>query len=481
MLKHLPETALNTLLHIFNGIWTTGVFPESWRLATIIPIPKPGKDHAEPTNYRPIALTSCLCKTLERMINKRLVWYLESNNLITKFQSGFRAERSTNDNLVRLETFIRDAFIKREHVVAVFFDLEKAYDTTWRYGILKDLHNFGLKGRLPNCIKSFLEDRTIQVRVGSTLSDLYDQEQGVPQGAILSTTLFNVKLNEIINCLDYKTDGSLYVDDFCICFRSKNMRTIERHLQQCLNRIEDWATRNGFKFSKSKTQCVHFCQQRKIHSDPALYIYGSQTPLVAESKFLGVIFDRKFSFIPHIKYVKAKCLKALNLLKVLSHTSWGADRTTLLHLYRSLIRSKLDYGSIVYGSARKSYLQMLDTVHNQGLRLALGAFRTSPVSSLNVEADEPSLWLRREKLSLQYAANPSNPVFEVTFPPQFQEYYERKPNAIKSFGLRIAPLLESAYINTKNIQKHSFSDIPSWCITKPTILFDLHNSKKVTF
>ena len=88
---------------------------------------------------------------------------------------GFRAERSTNDNLVRLETFIHDAFIKREHVV-VFFDLEKAYDTIWRYGILKDLYNFGLKGRLPNFIKSFLEDRTIQVRVGSTLSDLYGQE-----------------------------------------------------------------------------------------------------------------------------------------------------------------------------------------------------------------------------------------------------------------------------------------------------------------
>ena len=83
MLKHLPESALDTLLHIFNGIWTTGVFPESWRLATIVPIPKPGKDRAEPTNYRLIALTSCLCKTLERMINKRLVWYLESNNLIS--------------------------------------------------------------------------------------------------------------------------------------------------------------------------------------------------------------------------------------------------------------------------------------------------------------------------------------------------------------------------------------------------------------
>ena len=178
-------------------------------------------------------------------------------------------------------------------MVAVFFDLEKAYDTIWRYRILKDRHNFGLKGRLPNFIKSFLEDRTIQVRVGSTL---YDQEQDVSQGAILSTTLFTVKLNDIINCLDYKTDGSLYVDDFRICFRSKSMRTIERHLQQCLNRIEDWATRNSFKFSKSKTQGVHYCQQRKIHNDPALYIYGSQIPVVAESKFLGVIFDRKLFF-----------------------------------------------------------------------------------------------------------------------------------------------------------------------------------------
>ena len=115
---------------------------------------------------------------------------------------------------------------------------------------------------------------------------------------------------------------------------------------------------------------------------------------------------------------------------MLSHTSWGADRTTLLKLYRSLVRSKLDYGCIIYGSARKSYLQMLDPIHNQGLRLALGAFRTSPVASLYVEADEPSLYSRREKLSLQYAirlaANPSNPAHEVTFPPNYVNLYEQK-------------------------------------------------------
>ena len=109
----------NTFRH-FNVMWETGKFPESWELATIIRIPKPRKDHAELTNYRPIALTSCFCKTLERMINTRLVWYLEFNNLISPLQSGFRSERSTNDNLVRLETFRRYAFVKGTCCSCVF-------------------------------------------------------------------------------------------------------------------------------------------------------------------------------------------------------------------------------------------------------------------------------------------------------------------------------------------------------------------------
>ena len=101
---------------------------------------------------------------------------------------------------------------------------------------------------------------------------------------------------------------------------------------------------------------------------------------------------------------------------------------------------------------------MLDPIHNQGLRLALGAFRTSTVASLYVEADEPSLYSLREKLSLQYAirlaANPSNPAHEVTFPPNYVDLYEQKPKAIKSFGIRISPLFE----------KHFSPNIPAWCM-----------------
>ena len=298
------------------------------------------------------------------MINKRITWFLESNNHISWFQSGFRSDPSTTDNLVRLETFIRDAFIRKEHVVAVFFDFEKAYDTTWRYGILKDINKLGLRGRLPTFIENFLADRTMQIRVGSSLSDYYDQEQGVPQGGVLSTTLFNIKINDIVKCLGNLTDCHYMLMTSVSVIAQKVWKRLSVNYNKIGIRLKIGQQAMALKFSKLKKQCVHFCQLRKQHDDPVLHLYGSSIPVVEESKFLGILFDRKLSFILNIKYLKAKCLKALNLLKVLFHTSWGADLTTLLKLYWSLVRPKLDFGCIIYGSARKSYLQMLDPIHN---------------------------------------------------------------------------------------------------------------------
>ena len=328
-LKHLSLSCLSILLDILNEIWADGKYPPSWSEALIIPIPKPGKDPKNDNSYRPIALTSCLCKTMERIINNRLVWFLESNNLLTALQSGFRRSRCTTDHLIRLETFIRQSFSKKEHNVAIFFDLEKAYDTTWKYGIMKDLYDFGLRGYLPIFIEKFLNDRTFQVRVGSTLSDYFDQEMGVPQGSILSVTLFSIKINSIVKNLTQNTEGALYVDDLQICFSGKHMRSIERQLQMCLNNLENWANENGFKFSTSKTVCVHFCKQREPHLDPDLRLYGESIPVVTQVKFLGVIFDSKLTFEPHIGQLKLKCQNALKSLRVVSHMDWGGDRETL--------------------------------------------------------------------------------------------------------------------------------------------------------
>jgi len=232
MLKHLPQSALLTLLHIINKLWSSESFPSAWQQAVVLPIPKIDKDKSDPSSYRPIALTSCLCKVVKRMINGRLVWYLEKNKLITNMQSGFRKHKSTTDNLVWLETFIREAFVQKQHAVAIFFDLEKAYDTTWKHGIMKDLFDVGLCGRLPMFIQGFLQNRQFQVRLGSDMSNVFKQEMGVPQGSILSVTVFALKINSIVKSLSPGVECSLYVDDFLICYRSKFVHIIERHLHQ---------------------------------------------------------------------------------------------------------------------------------------------------------------------------------------------------------------------------------------------------------
>ncbi|KAG1677310.1 RNA-directed DNA polymerase from mobile element jockey [Nymphon striatum] len=484
MLKHLPDCSLALILNIFNTIWITGAIPSSWLEATVIPIPKPGKDHTDPLNYRPIALTSCICKTMERMINCRLTYYLETNNILTRYQSGFRRQRSTIDHLVRFETLVREAFVRREHLAAVFFDLEKAYETTWKYGILRDLFNSGLRGRMPIFIKHFLTNRKFRVRVGTTFSDFFDLEMGVPQGSILSVTLFSLKINDIVNHVKSGTECFLYVDDLVVAYASKSISTIERHLQLSLNKIEKWTNENGFKFSSSKTVSMHFCLLTRPHHDPQLRLGSSPIPLVNSTRFLGLIFDKKLNFLKHMQVLKSKCLRALNLLRILSNTNWGADRKVMLRFYRSLIRSKLDYGSVVYGSARKSYLRVLDPVHNQGLRLSLGAFRTTPAESLYVEAHEPSLYLRREKLSLQYAcrlrANPENPCYDVTFHPNHRETFARRQNSIPTFGLRVLPLFEQIGLPLGNIARCVLPSIPPWTMHRPIINFSLTGLKKGT-
>ena len=179
--------------------------------------------------------------------------------------------------------------------------------------------------------------------------------------------------------------------------------------------------------------------------------------------------------------MRTKCLKALNLLKVLAHTDWGADRKVLMRLYRSLIRSKLDYACIIYGSARKSHLQMLDSIHHQGLRLVSGAFRTSPVESILAETNEPSLYLRREKLALNYfcqvQSNPNNPANEI-IRPRYERLYDQKPKALRPFGLRCKQSMETFEIKPESINQHTVPEIPPWKIQKPTVLFQLSSNKK---
>ena len=255
--------------------------------------------------------------------------------------------------------------MQTSHALAFVLYLEKAYDTTWKHGILSDLWDLGFRRHLPTCIDGFLSDRFCEVRVGSTLCELHEQEMGVPQGSILSPALFSTKNNNIAKSVLKGTDSSLFLDDCALCVRGRSVQRVERAMQLCLNSVQNWISKNGFKVSISKTVCMHFCRQNGVSPEPNnIIVLDKYIAVVKEAKCVGLIFDPKLTFQSHIQYLKTSCLKALDIIRVVGQTDWGADRTVLPHLYRSLVRSKLDYGSIVYGSALKSLLKQLGPIHH---------------------------------------------------------------------------------------------------------------------
>ena len=153
MIKNCHSNLKYHILEIFNRIYSQNVFPKIWKTAIIIPIRKPDKDPTNPLNYRPISLTSCLCKLLEKMINMRLMWYLEQGNHINPNQSGYRPNRSSTDSLAKFETDVSDSISRGEHTIAVFLEM----------------HRVGIRGNLASFVKNFVSERKIQVRVGSSL------------------------------------------------------------------------------------------------------------------------------------------------------------------------------------------------------------------------------------------------------------------------------------------------------------------------
>ncbi len=157
------------------------------------------------------------------MVNTRLVWFLEKGSHPSPELCGFRRSHSTLDALLRLEATVCHAYAQRQHVISVSFDLEKVYDTTWRYGILKALHSARLRGKLPLFLKLFLRHRSFKVRMDTTLSHSLSQEESVPQGSVLSITLFNITINRIVEIIPEHLRCTLYANDLSITYASTSL------------------------------------------------------------------------------------------------------------------------------------------------------------------------------------------------------------------------------------------------------------------
>ncbi|KZS10385.1 Uncharacterized protein APZ42_025160 [Daphnia magna] len=304
MLKNLSDKNKKTLLELLNISLTTGYLPPDWKNASVVPIPKPNKPPNQPESYRPISLTSCLCKTMERIINNRLKWYIEKNGLLPKYQTGFRNGCTTTDNLLRLETAINEGFNMNRTTTAVFLDLAKAYDNTWITGLLYKLTKCKITGAALRWIKNFLTDRTIAVKVSNTLSTERKLKRGVPQGCVLSPLLFNLMMADFPPP-NRGCEVSLFEDDIEIHSTADTKGETERILQQYLQKIEEWANTWKLTFSVPKCVAVNFTRKKTDESELNLTLNNIRIAEKNNYKFLGVIFDSKLNWDPHINYIHA--------------------------------------------------------------------------------------------------------------------------------------------------------------------------------
>lgn len=460
--KELPGSLLIKILDLFNIIWNKGTLPMAWKQAVISPILKPGKDPTSVASYRPIALTSTLCKVMERIIVNRLNWFCEVHNIFNKYQSGFRKNKCTLDHILRLHEDVNKSLANKGKALAVFLDIEKAYDMVWREGLLYKLKSYGLDGQMFNWIRDFLSARTMKVRIGNTLSTEVSLENGTPQGSVISPILFILMINDLDVSLKNGVNYSIYADDIVLWKTGRNFKFITKCIQSSLNKVNDWFFKWGFKASTSKSVVLPFSRTPK---DVTLELGSCPLSVVNNFKFLGVIFDSKLRWSFHIDYIRQKCIKRINLMKCISGTKWGASKQILVILYKGLIRSILDYGSMVYDSANTNLLSKLDVIQNRCLRLCCGALRQTRVSLLEVECGVPPLFLQRKILLLKYIAR------SVYFngPVDFLEMDWR--DSYGSFRMNNLPAsLKSASffeeIGPENIALYKVSPEPPWLNTQ---------------
>ena len=457
MLHHLPKCSKKVLLNLCNDVWTEGTLPPAWKHSIILPFLKPKKDASNPGSYRPIALTSTLCKVMEGMITNRLQWHMEKCNLFNPFQAGFRKRRCTVDHIMRLQNDVQAALNHGSYAAGIFLDFSKAFDMMWKGGVMEKLSRMKIGGRIFNWIDDFLSERTFQVWVGDQLSDVLRLDNGTPQGSRLSPLLFLIQINDFPEP-ENNTKQAISADDSSIWRTGTNLKIIMRTLQIDLNKIEKWCDEWGFTLSTEKTIGVTFSHHHQQPEIPALRLCGKEIKIEEQVKFLGVIFDRKLTWKAHMNHIVDRCNKVINMMRSLTGQRWGADKRSLLMIYRALIWSKIDYACQAYDTASDTAKKELDKLQAAALRIACGAMKSMAIAALQVECGEMPLEQRRQNLSLKYAAKISSaenhPTTEI-LTETWQQQYMRENQ--KSYLKSTRPYLEQI---TADRVKTRLSEVP---------------------
>jgi len=364
----LPKKAIIHLTHIFNSVLRLSYFPILWKYSIIILVPKPNKPPDSISSFRPISLLPFFAKVLERLLLKRILPSLTTNSVLPDYQFGFRSAHSTIHQAHRVVDSISFALEKKSYCTCAFLDISQAFDRVWHDGLLFKLKKF-LHPVYFLIIKSYLSDRYFSTRIGDTLSSIARISAGVPQGGILSPVLYNIYASD--QPITPHTQVADYADDKVIISISPEPITASSHLQNHLTLMKDWYTKWRLKINQSKS--VHTTFTLRLSPCPAVSIYGTHIPNSQTVKYLGLTLDRRLTWAQHTKLKRLNLNSRFRLLKSFINNNTHTNLNTKLLIYKSLIKPVWTYGIQLWGNAKKSNLNKIQTFQNLALRKLLNA------------------------------------------------------------------------------------------------------------
>lgn len=384
LLKQMSTHGFQYLTLIVNACLRLKYFPRRWRHAQVIPIKKPQKPSARASSYRPISLLSAISKILERVTLTRLRQHLDDNDIIPEFQHGFRSERSTVTQLMNVTGKIKQGLQTRQSTGMILIDIEKAFDRVWHNGLLFKLIQIRTPQYLIKLISSFLSNRSFCVKVNDTMSPETNINFGVPQGAVLSPTLYNIYTYDAPVLEDCEV--AQFADDTAFLRTSRFAKTIVRGLEKSFRNYQRYYKLWKIKVNNTKTRAVFFSKRRTRQLPRVPFKAGdANIEWSNEAKYLGLILDRRLTYRHHINYAVDKTLKAMRILYSLLNRKSKLDNKNKNLLFKVCLRPIMTYASPIISQAAKTHISKLQVVQNKILRMILDAPWRTRVSSMHEE------------------------------------------------------------------------------------------------
>jgi len=369
MFKQIVDLISPVICSLFNASISTGVFPDSLKVARIVPIHKSG-DRSVPSNYRPISVLSVLSKIFEKMMFTRVQSFIKENKLLYDNQFGFRENASTSDAVSQFLNFVFESLSSKVSLSAVFIDFSKAFDTVNHRILCDKLHHIGFRGVALKWFQSYLTGRRQYVDIGGVSSPMCDVELGVPQGSVLGPILFLIYINDMCRA-STKLQFIHFADDTTVFHYHNDIDALTYELNSELSLLNEWFIANRLSLNTNKTSFMFF-SDRKTPINPVIRISDTILKRVSNSKFLGIVLDDGLSFVPHIDGLCKQISQAVGMLNRLSAVMPHAARVLV---YFSLIYSKLTYGIIVWGCGNVNHLNKLERVVARAHRVVNREFR----------------------------------------------------------------------------------------------------------